>query len=182
MTQQTTTDEFKDVAADATNNATEFGKQTAERVVGSFKEAGAKAASLAADTQKTLGAEVEDFSKRLQGVSSFNQQTLEAFARSSEVATKAFENRSRACHLHQDLLRGACHRRPGSRHGENAGGAVREADLLRPACLRGLGAADVQDERNLHRCRQGHRSADRPTVFGGRRRGKGLSLLDWYLA
>ena len=92
MTQQTTIDEVKDVAADATNNATEFGKQTAERVVGSVKEAGAKAASLAADTQKALGANVEDFSRRLQGVSSFNQQTLEAFARSSEVATKAFEN------------------------------------------------------------------------------------------
>ena len=55
------------------------------------KEASAKAASLAADTQKALGANVEDFSKRLQGVSSFNQQTLEAFAKSSEIAAKAFE-------------------------------------------------------------------------------------------
>ena len=91
MTQQTTADEFTNVAADATNTATEFGKQTAERVVGSFKEASAKLASLAADTQKTLGANVEDFSKRLQGVSSFNQQTLEAFAKSSEIAGKAFE-------------------------------------------------------------------------------------------
>ena len=91
MTQQTTIDEVKDVAADATNTATEFGKQTAERVVGSFKEAGAKAASLAADTQKALGANVEDFSKRLQGVSAFNQQTLEAFTKSSEIAGKAFE-------------------------------------------------------------------------------------------
>ena len=91
MTQQTTADKFKDVAADATNTATEFGKQTAERVVESVKEASAKAASLAADTQKTLGANVEDFSKRLQGVSSFNQQTLEAFTKSSEIAGKAFE-------------------------------------------------------------------------------------------
>ena len=91
MTQQTTADEIDDVAADATNTATEFGKQTAERVVESLKEASAKAASLAADTQKTLGANVEDFSKRLQGVSSFNQQNLEAFAKSSEIAAKAFE-------------------------------------------------------------------------------------------
>jgi phasin family protein len=91
MTQQTTADEFKDVAADATNTATEFGKQTAERVVESVKEARAKSASLAADTEQTLGANVEDFSKRLQGVGSFNQQTLEAFGRSSEIAAKAFE-------------------------------------------------------------------------------------------
>jgi len=91
MTQQTTTDEFQDVAADATNTATESGKQTAQRVVESVKEARAKSASLAADTQKTLGANVEDFSKRLQGVGSFNQQTLEAFGKSSEIAAKAFE-------------------------------------------------------------------------------------------
>ena len=91
MTQHTTVDEFKDAAVDATNTAIEFGKQTAERVVGSVKEASAKAASLAADTQKTLGANVEDFSMRLQGVSAFNQQTLEAFTKSSEIAGKAFE-------------------------------------------------------------------------------------------
>ena len=91
MTQHTTADQFKDIAADATNTATEFGKQTAERFVGSVKEASAKAANLAADSQKTLGENVEDFSKRLQGVSSFNQQTLEAFGKSSEIAAKAFE-------------------------------------------------------------------------------------------
>ena len=91
MTQHTTIDRVKEVAADATNTATNFGKQTAERVAASVKEASAKASSLAADTQKTLGANVEDFSKRLQGVSSFNQQTLEAFTKSSEMAGKAFE-------------------------------------------------------------------------------------------
>jgi phasin family protein len=90
MTQQTTADEFTNVAADATDTATEFRTQTAERVVGSVKEASAKAASLAADTQKALGANVEDFSKRLQDVSAFNQQTLEAFTKSSEIAGKAF--------------------------------------------------------------------------------------------
>jgi phasin family protein len=91
MTQQTTAYEFNDAAADAISTVTELTKQTAERVVGSVKDAGAKAASLAADTQKALGANAEDFSKRLQGVSSFNQQTLEAFAKSSEIAAKAFE-------------------------------------------------------------------------------------------
>lgn len=91
MTQHTTADQFKDIAADATNTATDFGKQTAERFVGSVKEASAKAATLAADSQKTLGENVEDFSKRLQGVSTFNQLTLEAFAKSSEIAGKAFE-------------------------------------------------------------------------------------------
>ena len=92
MAQQTTIDEVKDVAADPTNTATEFGKQTSERVATSVKEASAKAASLAADTQKALGANAEDFSKRLQGVSAFNQQTLEAFTQSSEIAAKAFES------------------------------------------------------------------------------------------
>jgi len=91
MTKRATANEFKVVAADATNTATELGKQTAERVVESAKEASAKAASLAAETQKVLGANVEDFSKRLQGVSSFHQQTVEAFAKSSEIAAKAFE-------------------------------------------------------------------------------------------
>jgi phasin family protein len=92
MTQQTKTDEVKDVAADATNTVTRFGKETAERVAGSVKEAGAKAASLAADTQKAMGANVEDFSKRVQGVSDFNQKTMEAFTQSSEIAAKAFES------------------------------------------------------------------------------------------
>jgi phasin family protein len=91
MAQHTTIDEVKDVAADATKTVTEFGNQTSDRVVASVKEASAKAASLTADTQKTLGVNVEDFSKRLQGVSAFNQHTLEAFSKSSEIAGKAFE-------------------------------------------------------------------------------------------
>ena len=92
MTQQTTAAEIDDVAADATNNVAELGKQTAQRSVKSVKEAGAKAASIVADTQKALAVNVEDFSKRLQGLSSFNQESLEAFAKSSEVAAKAFES------------------------------------------------------------------------------------------
>ena len=92
MAQQIKSDDVADVAADATNTVTEFGKQTAERVVGGVKEAGAKAANLAADTQKALGANVEDFSHRMQGVSAFNQKTMEAFTQSSEIAAKAFES------------------------------------------------------------------------------------------
>ena len=183
MTQQTTADEFKDVAADATNTATEFGKQTAERVVESVKEASAKAASLAADTQKTLGANVEDFSKRLQGVSSFNQQTLEAFGKSSEIAAKAFEGIGREVAAYTKT---SFEERVAAAQDLATAKTLPELFEKQTAfarqCLRRLGAAGVQVERNLYRCRQGHRRADRPAVFGGRRRGEGLSRLDWYLA
>lgn len=80
------------VAADAQNVAADAGHEAAERTVVGFKEASAKAVTLTADTQKSLGDNIEKFSHRLQGLSSFSQQNLEAFARSSEISAKALES------------------------------------------------------------------------------------------
>ena len=161
MTQQTTANKFKDVAADATNTATEFGKQAAERVVGSVKEAGAKAANLAPDKQKALGDNLEDFSKRLQGVSTFNQHTLEAFAKSSEIAGKAFEGIGRESpptpRRPSRSVSPPPRTLPRRKHCRNCSRSRR----VRAECVRRLGAAGVQDERNIYCCRQGHRRADR---------------------
>jgi phasin family protein len=78
-----------DVATDAKNAAVEAGNELAERAVVSLKEASAKAVSMTADAQKALGDNIEKFSQRLQGLSAFNQQNLEALAKSSEIAAKA---------------------------------------------------------------------------------------------
>jgi phasin family protein len=80
-----------DVAADAKNFAVDPGHEVAERAVVGLKEASATAMSITADAQESLGNNLEKFSQRLQGLSSFNQQNLEAFARSSEIAAKALE-------------------------------------------------------------------------------------------
>jgi phasin family protein len=81
-----------DVATDAKNAAVDAGNEVAERAVVRLKEASAKAVSMTADAHKSLGDNIEKFSQRLQGLSSFNQQNLEAFAKSSEIAAKALES------------------------------------------------------------------------------------------
>jgi phasin family protein len=81
-----------DIAADAKNAAVDAGDEVAERTVVGLKEASAKAVSLTADTQKAMGENVEKFSQRLQGLSAFSQQNLDAFARSSEITAKALES------------------------------------------------------------------------------------------
>jgi phasin family protein len=82
-------DAVGDVATDAKNVAVEAGNEVAERAVVSLKEASATAISMTADAQKSLGNNIEKFSQRLQGLSTFNQQNLEALAKSSEIAAKA---------------------------------------------------------------------------------------------
>lgn len=81
-----------DVATGAKNLAVDAGNEVANRMVVGLKEASAKAVSMTADTQKSLGDNIEKFSQRLQGLSSFNQQNLEAFAKSSEIATEALRS------------------------------------------------------------------------------------------
>jgi phasin family protein len=80
------------VAVDAKNAAADAGNEVAERTIVGFKEASARAVSMNADTQKSMGENMEKFSHRLQGLSSFNQHNLEAFARSSEISAKALES------------------------------------------------------------------------------------------
>jgi phasin family protein len=79
-------------AADIKNVAADAGNEVAERMVVGSKEASARASSMTADAQKSMGDNMEKFSHRLQGLSSFNQHNLEAFARSSEISAKALES------------------------------------------------------------------------------------------
>lgn len=79
-------------ATDAKTLAADAGDEVAERTVAGFKEASAKAAGLTADAQKSLGETVEKVTQRVQGVSAFSQQNLEAFARSSEITATALKD------------------------------------------------------------------------------------------
>ena len=88
MSKQSTAE---NAAVETTNTAADLGSVTAEQVVVGLKEASAKAASLAADTQKSLGDNIEKLTSGLQRVSTFNQQNIEAFAKSSEIAAQAFQ-------------------------------------------------------------------------------------------
>lgn len=81
-----------DVATEAKTLAADAGEEVAERTVAGLKEASAKALSMTADTRRSLGETVEKVSQRLQGVSSFSQQNLEAFARSSEITATALKD------------------------------------------------------------------------------------------
>jgi phasin family protein len=83
--------EFENAAAAATKAVADVGAETAERVLSGLRDASEKAASLSADAQKSLGENIEKLSGRLQRVSSFNQQNLEAFTKSSEIAAKALQ-------------------------------------------------------------------------------------------
>jgi phasin family protein len=102
VTARHTADEAKYAADDAThaannvanakNVAADAGNEVGERTVVGFKEASARAVSMTADAQKSMGDNMEKFSHRLQDLSSFNQHNLEAFARSSEISAKALES------------------------------------------------------------------------------------------
>ena len=89
-------DEVKNVATEvatkAKNAAVDAGNEAAERSIIGLKGASAKAVSLTADTQKSLGENIAKVSQRLQGLSTFNQHNLDAFARSTEITAKAFES------------------------------------------------------------------------------------------
>jgi len=81
-----------EVATDAKIAAVDAGNEAAERSVMALKEASTNAISLTADTQKSLGENIAKVSQRLQGLSTFNQHNLDAFARSTEITAKAFQS------------------------------------------------------------------------------------------
>ena len=82
------------IAADEDKNApaTDAGTKVAERTVAGAKEASAKAVSMTADTQKSLGKNIEKFSQGLRDMSSISKRNFDAFAKSSEITFKALEN------------------------------------------------------------------------------------------
>ena len=80
-------------AADETRKtATDVGNEVTERTVAGLKEASAKAVSMTADTQKSLGENIEKYSQSLREMSSISKRNFDAFAKSSEITVKAFEN------------------------------------------------------------------------------------------
>ena len=81
-----------DVATDAKSLAVDAGNEVANRMVVGQREVSANAVSMTADTQKSLGDNIEKFSHRLQDLSSLNQQNLEAFAKSFEIAGQALRS------------------------------------------------------------------------------------------
>jgi phasin family protein len=87
----TAVDDAANVATDAKTLAADAGDEVAERTVAGFKEA-AKAVDLTADAQKSLGETVQKVTQRLQSVSAFSQQNLDAFARSSEITATALKD------------------------------------------------------------------------------------------
>jgi phasin family protein len=79
-------------ANDVKNQAADAGDEAAERTVVGLKEATAKAVSRTAETQKSLGENIEKATRQMQGMSAFNQQNLEALTRSSEITAKALQS------------------------------------------------------------------------------------------
>ncbi|HEU0223107.1 MAG TPA: phasin family protein [Paracoccaceae bacterium] len=56
-----------------------------------MKEATLRVEAFAADTQKTLTAQMQKLTKGLETATAFNQETVDAMIKSSEIATKALE-------------------------------------------------------------------------------------------
>lgn len=81
-----------EVSTEAKTMVSDAREDVAERTVAGLKEATAKVVSMTADTQKSLGENIEKVSQRMHELSAFNQQNLDAFARSSEITAKALES------------------------------------------------------------------------------------------
>lgn len=97
-------------ANDVKNQAADAGDEAAEPTVVGSKEATAKAVSRTADTQTSLGENIEKATRQMQGLSAFNQQNLEALTRSSEITAKALQsigmvNFSNSFNAMQSLIR-----------------------------------------------------------------------------
>jgi phasin family protein len=56
-----------------------------------MQDAQAKVETFVADTQKTVTEQFEKFSKGIEGLTTFGQENVDAFVRSSEIAAKAAE-------------------------------------------------------------------------------------------
>lgn len=85
-------DETLQTATKLAKDATTATNEMAERAVAGVRDASAKAAAMTADTQKSLGENIEKFSVQMHGLSAFGQQNLEAFSQASEISAKALEH------------------------------------------------------------------------------------------
>lgn len=88
----TVANQAADKTLDTANAATLAGNEAAERTLAVALDAGAQVASVTENTQKALGETVEKFSVRIEGLSAFGQQNIEAFSKASEISAKAFED------------------------------------------------------------------------------------------
>ncbi len=78
-----------------TTRATAAAKTAAEKSLdvtqNVMQEATAKVETFVADTQKTVTEQVEKLTKGLEGLTTFSQENVDAFVKSSEIAAKAAE-------------------------------------------------------------------------------------------
>ena len=74
-------------AATAYNTA----EKTLDATQNAMQEATSKVETFVADTQKTVTEQFEKFSKGIEGLTTFSQENVDAFVKSSEIAAKAAE-------------------------------------------------------------------------------------------
>ena len=140
-----------DVANDATKHTADARNEAAERTVVGLRKASGRAVSQIADTQKWLSNNIENFSQRLQGLSSFSQQSLEAFARSSEITAKALESiRGQVAAYTRKSYEDRVAAAQEISTARTLAELVEKQTSFAPACGQGLGAAGDQDQRDLH--------------------------------
>jgi len=80
-----------DVSKRATDKAVEAGNEALNTAQESLRETSARTERFISDTQRTVTEQFGKFSKGFEGLSSFSQENIDAFVKSSEIAAKAAE-------------------------------------------------------------------------------------------
>ena len=91
MTTKTNARSAADDAKEATQAGADAAKETTRAGANVAQDASAKYGNFVADGQRNLTENFEKFSKGLEGLTSFQQDNVEAVVKSSEIAAKAFE-------------------------------------------------------------------------------------------
>jgi phasin family protein len=81
----------KDVAKDAAETSKEVARDATETSRDVAKDATRRVESLVADTQRSVTENFEKLTKGFEGLTSFNQENVDALMKSSEIAAKAAE-------------------------------------------------------------------------------------------
>ena len=135
-----------------------------------MQEATAKVETFVADTQKTVTEQFEKLSKGFEGLTTFGQENVDAFVKSSEIAAKAAEG------IGTEI--GAYSKKSfedGVAAAQDFASAKTLTELFEKQTsyaqsrLRGLRLPGDQDERDLRRRRQGHHRAARRAGDRGHR-------------
>jgi len=76
---------------EAARSAEDFGSAAKSAAESAARQATTNAETLVTETQKAMAERFEKLSKRFEGMTAFNQENLDAFVKSSEIAAKAAE-------------------------------------------------------------------------------------------